>query len=251
MTRLQKDSMNTYKNLIGKRAENSLSMKVLRCVLAVGFVLSPWLGGEAYADAGIVRVDNITLPNSLDKTYLQNGSNVAHIYAEQASGDVGLNRFKTFEVGAGQIANLYFKTSPTDTNHLNTLVNTVQNQISISGTVNAIRNGQVGGNLYFISPSGMVVGSSGVINAGSLTVMGVTDTFATASDAAAAINSNAKMWDYSSNAPITIQGRINTATGIDLRTGNTVAIEKAAGNNIPNPYLRTGVVFYDIVNNIY
>ena len=120
MTRLQKDSMNTYKNLIGKRAENSLRMKVLRCVLAVGFVLSPWLGGEAYADAGIVRVDNITLPNSLDKTYLQNGSNVAHIYAEQASGDVGLNRFKTFEVGAGQIANLYFKRSATDTNQLNT-----------------------------------------------------------------------------------------------------------------------------------
>ena len=49
MTRLQKDSMNTYKNLIGKRAENSLRMKVLRYVMAVGFVLSPWLGGEAYA----------------------------------------------------------------------------------------------------------------------------------------------------------------------------------------------------------
>ena len=229
---------------------NALAKKVLRCVLAVGFALSPWLGGEAYAGTaeapGIVRVDGTGLT---DTKFLDGTSNVAHIYAEQASGDVGLNRFKTFEVGAGQIANLYFKTSATDTNHLNTLVNTVQNQISISGTVNAIRNGQVGGNLYFISPSGMVVGSSGVINAGSLTVMGVTDTFATASDAAAAINSNAKMWDYSSNAPITIQGRINTATGIDLRTGNTVAIEKAAGNNIPNPYLRTGVVFYDIVNN--
>ena len=87
---------------------NALAKKVLRYVMAVGFVLSPWLGGEAYADAGIVREDNITLRNGLDKTYLQNGSNVAHIYAEQASGDVGLNRFKTFEVGAGQIANLYF-----------------------------------------------------------------------------------------------------------------------------------------------
>ena len=47
---------------------NALAKKVLRCVLAVGFVLSPWLGGEAYA-AGIERIDNITLPNGLDKTY--------------------------------------------------------------------------------------------------------------------------------------------------------------------------------------
>lgn len=149
---------------------NALAKKVLRCVLAVGFALSPWLGGEAYA-AGIERIDNITLPNGLDKTYLQTGNDVAHIYAEQASGDVGLNRFKTFEVGAGQIANLYFKTSATDTNHLNTLVNTVQEQISISGTVNAIRNNTIGGNLYFLSPKGIIVGSTGVINAGNLTVL--------------------------------------------------------------------------------
>ena len=155
---------------------NALAKKVLRYVMAVGFMLSPWLGGEAYA-AGIERIDNITLPNGLDKTYLQTGNDVAHIYAEQASGDVGLNRFKTFEVGAGQIANLYFKTSATDTNHLNTLVNTVQEQISISGTVNAIRNNTIGGNLYFLSPKGMVVGSNGVINAGSLTVIGTGKTF--------------------------------------------------------------------------
>ena len=243
MTRLQKDSMNTYKNLIGKRAENSLSMKVLRCVLAVGFVLSPWLGGEAYADAGIVRVDNITLPNSLDKTYLQNGSNVAHIYAEQASGDVGLNRFKTFEVGAGQIANLYFKTSATDTNHLNTLVNTVQEQISISGTVNGIKDGNVGGNLYFLSPAGMVIGSTGVINAGSLTVMttGVDDI----KHPAAALSQIGYVYRPLGNSPITIQGKINTANGIDLRS-LSIEISKNANGDIP--CLKTGMVFNSVVN---
>ena len=190
MTHVQKGAKYTLKNLLGKtRKENELRMKVLRYVMAVGFVLSPWLGGEAYA-AGIERVDNITLPNGLDKTYLQNDSNVAHIYAEQASGDVGLNRFKTFEVGAGQIANLYFKTSATDTNHLNTLVNTVQERISISGTVNAIRNNEVGGKLYFLSPKGMVVGAGGVINAGALTVIttGV-DKITTPAEAISTINS--------------------------------------------------------------
>ena len=39
---------------------NALAKKVLRYVLAVGFVLSPWLGGEAYA-AGIVPVNGSEL----------------------------------------------------------------------------------------------------------------------------------------------------------------------------------------------
>ena len=227
---------------------NALAKKVLRYVLAVGFALSPWLGGEAYA-AGIERIDNITLPNGLDKTYLQTGNDVAHIYAEQASGDVGLNRFKTFEVGAGQIANLYFKTSATDTNHLNTLVNTVQKQISISGIVNGIRNNKIGGNLYFLSPKGMVVGSSGVINAGALTVIttGV-DNITTPAEAISTINSA-----YSNSSslaltehPIEIHGQINTVNGIDLRS-LSIAISKGSDSDI-KPYLKTGVVFEKIVN---
>lgn len=249
MTHVQKGAKYTLKNLLGKtRKENELRMKVLRYVMAVGFVLSPWLGGEAYA-AGIERVDNITLPNGLDKTYLQNDSNVAHIYAEQASGDVGLNRFKTFEVGAGQIANLYFKTSATDTNHLNTLVNTVQERISISGTVNAIRNNKVGGKLYFLSPKGMVVGAGGVINAGALTVIttGV-DKITTPAEAISTINSA-----YSNSSslaltehPIEIHGQINTVNGIDLRS-LSIAISKDSTSGI-KPYLKTGMVFETIVN---
>ena len=66
---------------------NALAKKVLRCVLAVGFALSPWLGGEAYAGTaeapGIVRVDGTGLT---DTKFLDGTSNVAHIYAEQASG---------------------------------------------------------------------------------------------------------------------------------------------------------------------
>ena len=250
MTRIQKGSKFNLRNLLGKtREENDLGMKVLRYVMAVGFVLSPWLGGEAYA-AGIERIDNVTLPDGLDKTYLQKtGNDVAHIYAEQASGDVGLNRFKTFEVGANQIANLYFKTSATDTNHLNTLVNTVQEQISISGIVNGIRNNEVGGKLYFLSPNGMVVGSSGVINAGALTVIttGIDD-ITNPDKAIAAINaaSTNNTSRQLTNQPIVIHGQINTVNGIDLRS-LSIAISKDSGSDI-KPYLKTGVVFEKIVN---
>nr|WP_302311017.1 leukotoxin LktA family filamentous adhesin [Parasutterella excrementihominis] len=61
---------------------------------------------------------------------------------------------------------------PTNTNHL---VNFVDNKISVNGTVNALKGSKVGGNLYFVSPQGMIVGKTGVINAGSLTAVITTD----------------------------------------------------------------------------
>ena len=250
MTHVQKGARYTLKNLLGKtREENDLRMKVLRYVMAVGFVLSPWLGGEAYA-AGIERIDNITLPNSDVKQayFTGNDGNIAHIYAEQAHGDVGLNRFQKFEVGANQIANLYFKTSATDTNHLNTLVNTVENQISISGTVNAIRNNTIGGNLYFLSPQGMVVGSSGVINAGALTVLANNQTFTTAKDAYEVVHDSEgdEWYNPVVQSSIEIYGRINTATGINLEA-QTIQIAKVSGSKTATSLL-TGVVFQKLVN---
>lgn len=61
---------------------------------------------------------------------------------------------------------------PTNTNHL---VNFVDNKISVNGTVNALKGSKVGGNLYFVSPKGMIVGKTGVINAGSLTAVITSD----------------------------------------------------------------------------
>ena len=76
--------------LLSKKGGIAICMKLLRSVLAVGFAMTPWLGGEALA-AGIERVGNV--PDTMQKFYLQNGETTAHIYAEQASGTVGLNRF--------------------------------------------------------------------------------------------------------------------------------------------------------------
>lgn len=250
MIHLQKYSRNAYKNLVSKKEENALRMKVLRYVMAVGFVLSPWLGGEAYA-AGIERIDGVTLPNSDVKQAYFTGDdgNVAHIYAEQAHGDVGLNRFQKFEVGANQIANMHFQTAPNGTT-LNHLVNTVEGEINISGTVNAIRNNKIGGNLYFMSPKGMVVGSTGVINAGSLTVLANNDTFTTAEGAHYAIYEAVKDYQYwkspNIDSYITINGKINTETGIDLRAA-VVQIKQATSNSV-SPSLLTGVVFNEVVN---
>ena len=212
-------------------------MKVLRSVLAVGvgFAMTPWLGRDAYADShGIVRSgygeENLIGANG-------SPSNVADIYAASARNGVGLNAFEHFELGNNQIANLYFKTQ-NGTTALHTLVNTVENQISISGTVNAIRNGKIGGNLYFLSPKGMVVGSTGVINAGSLTMITSGKKFKNALDsldpdaAAAAIAAN--NWDVDAKAKIDIHGQINTATGIDLRAAYINVTKDASATLVPS-----------------
>ncbi|MDO4177907.1 MAG: leukotoxin LktA family filamentous adhesin [Phascolarctobacterium sp.] len=150
-----------------KTTHASLKDKLLRSVVAIGAFVLPWAVSQDVEAAGeIVRSD--TTDN-----LMQNGT--AEILAERASGTVGLNRFEKFNVQAGEIANLYFKTS--DGANLNTLINAVQNQISVAGTVNAIRNNQIGGNLFFLSPKGMVITASGAINAGSLTVMTPTEDF--------------------------------------------------------------------------
>ena len=233
-----------------KREDSAtLRMKVLRSVLAVGvgFAMTPWLGRDAYADShGIVRSGNG------EKNLIgANGSpsNVADVYAASARNGVGLNAFERFELGNNQIANLYFKTQ-NGTTALHTLVNTVENQISISGTVNAIRNGKIGGNLYFLSPNGMVVGSTGVINAGSLTMITSGKTFKNTlgsldpDAAAAAIAAN--NWELNEDAKIDIHGQINTATGIDLRAAY-INVTKTTGATIA-PSLKTGVVFANTVN---
>ena len=237
----QKSLKNIKKYLEGKAGSSMLSMKVLRYVLAVGFVLAPWLGGEAYADT---PVGNIVLK---DVTGNQIASGTANIYVNEnkISNGVGLNEFTHFVVGEGQYANIHFATDANGSNPLHTVVNTVQNQIGIYGTVNAIRNGKIGGNLYFISPAGMIVGSTGVINAGSLTMVAKSVTISTADEAATKVSQGWGPPD--SGTSIYIHGRINTETGIDLQT-ETVNITKADGQNIPDPYLHTGVVFNDIVN---
>ena len=223
----------------------ALRMKVLRSVLAVGvsFALTPWLSRAALAAA---PAGNIVRTNA-STNLIANGK--AEIYADKAHNGVGLNAFKYFTVGNNQLANLYFRTE-NDATALHTLVNTVENQISISGTVNAIRNNQVGGNLYFLSPKGMVVGEKGVINAGSLTMITSGKTFFDIYDrpdakaAAEAIADND--WHLDSNAKIDIQGQINTATGIDLRAAY-INVTKAA--DAPSaPSLKTGMLFETTVN---
>ena len=82
--------------------------------------------------------------------------------------DIGLRKYLDFDLSKGDTANLIFKYGNKD---VNTFINLVDNKININGLVNTMRDGNFyNGRAVFVSPNGFVVGSSGVLNVGSLGV---------------------------------------------------------------------------------
>jgi len=114
------------------------------------------------------HASNITTKDGVTLTPNNNVYNIE--IQKKLSSSVGVNKFSDFNLDAGQIANMQF-------DKLQTLANLVDNKININGTVNALRDGKIGGNLYFLSPNGIAVGASGVINAGSFTGMAVDESY--------------------------------------------------------------------------
>ena len=145
-------------------AKDSAAQKIVSAVTAIGFVMQPL----AALASTITRTDGGPAVN------FENG--VADIFASQVvNNNVAINQFKEFQLDANNIANMYFGTSATSNGAAN-LVNFVDSRIDINGTVNAIQNQKIGGNLFFFSSDGMAVGKTGVINAGALYVATPTKT---------------------------------------------------------------------------
>lgn len=148
--------------------------KVVSTVTAMGFVLQPV---TAMAQTVINPVKGGA---TVDKV----NEHVTNVWAGTVVNDVALNVFKQFDVGANDIANMYFKEKDGNVEASN-LVNMVGSRININGTVNAIHNKKIGGNLYFLSSDGIAVGAGGVVNAGTLTLMTPSDRFMKTAMAAA------------------------------------------------------------------
>ena len=104
------------------------------------------------------------------------------------NGNIGFKHFDQFKLDKGDVANFIYQwytqnqgVSGGNVEHsyaggnINTFVSLVNQGVEINGIVNALNS--LGGNfkpdssLLFIAPGGMVVGASGVLNVGSLSVM--------------------------------------------------------------------------------
>ena len=103
---------------------------------------------------------------------IEGNNGIYNIDPSAINGDIGFRKYHDFELSSGDIANLIFHNA-TSGQDISTFVNLVDNQINIQGIVNSVnKSGEfTNGNVVFVSPNGMLVGSSGVLNVGSLSVM--------------------------------------------------------------------------------
>ena len=217
-----------------KHSKLSLGALSLATILSTGLYPS-------YAGAvGIIRTDG---------GVMESNGNTHNIYASEVRGSVGMNRFGKFDLEQNNIANMYFHTK-NGTDEANHLLNFVSDKININGTVNAIQNSKIGGNLYFLSQQGLVVGKTGVINAGTFNVMTKNKNYASNSelynDFYDIVNMKEDLDRLNDEGKIEVYGKINTVDGIRLKAG-TVIIGDAQSRGITA--LKSGVVnFADVVN---
>ena len=98
-------------------------------------------------------------------TDVQGNNGVYNINAAKVSGSTGFRHYKDFSLDNGHVANLKFDQG------YNKFVNLVDKQVNINGIVNSVKNNAFyNGHAIFVSPNGIVVGASGVLNVGSLTI---------------------------------------------------------------------------------
>ncbi|MDR3050004.1 MAG: leukotoxin LktA family filamentous adhesin, partial [Elusimicrobiota bacterium] len=71
-----------------------------------------------------------------------------------------------FDLANGDKANLIL---PSNTDNLVNMV-TGNNKSFIDGTLNAYKNGKIGGNVFFLNPNGIIIGATGIVNVGALTL---------------------------------------------------------------------------------
>ena len=251
------------------KSKYTLSQKIISAVTAAGFIMQPIVG---FAQA-ITKADD-----AFKNTIINKGNGVTDIWADRVVGNSAVNVFKDFQLDANNIANMYFNELNRKEADAANLVNFVNSRIDINGTVNAIQNSQIGGNLFFLSKEGMAVGKSGVINTGSLYVMTPTQDFmedmqrvVSAADVNTAaeniahitnITTDAASWQaipLNSSGTITVLGKVNAVNEVRMRAakigvGKNVddyAVDNVASGEIAaeNAHIETGVIdFSDIVN---
>jgi len=123
----------------------------------------------------------------------------------KTSGTNGFSHYSAFDLDKGDVANLDYS------NGISTFVNMVDSKININGIVNSVKGSNFyNGHAIFVSPEGMVVGASGVINVGSLGVYAPNK--ALYDDAVSRGNiDNITSNDNMTNGTITINGKIFTS----------------------------------------
>ncbi|WP_158295363.1 leukotoxin LktA family filamentous adhesin [Stutzerimonas nosocomialis] len=205
------------------RQGKTKSAKSAKAARSAGIVaIGALLGSPALYAQGIVT-------DGRTATSVTQTGNVTDVHTSTIRNGNGFNSFSRFDVDKGDVANLHVPDSA------KALINIVRDQRSeINGILNGYQNGQIGGDIYFANPHGMVVGESGVINVGSLSVSTPDSAFLERMlGADGQINAQAVEQLKAGNVPlsesglVSIRGQVN-ATGAITLTAQDVGIETGA-----------------------
>jgi len=143
-------------------------------------------------------------------TVTTTGTNVQQVTNNNASGGVAVNVFNHFIVGDGHTVNLQVPTGAK-------LVNIVRSsQPQVWGVLNAYQDGALGGDVTFASADGFLVGSTGIVNVGKLTLRTPSQTditnFVSGDKAIADLATGT--YSLSSSGLVSIQGKVVARDGV-------------------------------------
>jgi filamentous hemagglutinin family protein len=203
----------------------------MRGVLSRGVAVLPLAAagsGHAFAQS-LEAAGTVIIPDGRTATSLSVDGATTDVTTGTMAGGNAYNSFSRFEVGGSSTVNLHV---PVDAGHLINIVRDAP--VVVDGTLNAMRDGRIGGNVVFADPYGFIVNKNGVVNAGSLTVVTPTRDFLEQTiDGAGRIDTalGARIIDgdvpISPDGSIVIRGKVNTETGVFLK-GNTVTVDGPA-----------------------
>ena len=205
----------------------------------MAFTISAFQVLPVYAEAQIIA-------DGRTQTSIINNGLSTDIYTNTFSGGNAFNSFDRFSVGQLQTVNLHQPETA------GALINVVRGgQTNIEGTLNAMKGGAVGGNVFIVNPDGIVVSAGGVINAGNLTMStaqrGFADRLIGADgvvDSGAVAQLFAGSEPLSADGAIALYGEIN-ARRLELRSGarmivdGRITVVDTEGSQSYNPAVNT------------
>lgn len=210
--------------------------------------------------AAVATALSVTAVNASNISGFDQTSGTFNIDPAKVNGDVGYRAYENFNLSEGDIANLIFryKAGTASQRDIETFVNLVQNRVDINGIINSVRDGSFHpGHAVFISPNGVAVGASGVINVGTLSIAtpSSSDFNRLKGEYAAGDFSNINQISqlkHNGNAPIKVDGYIFTKNGVDL-PGSDVSVSGKVVNGMMNQSKMTALsqaeaLFNQLVN---
>lgn len=130
---------------------------------ALLLAIAGWGAACNFIYADVTVSDQKHYGNTVTVKDIANSGKQYDITNQQVKDGNALNKFTDFGIKQHDVANLHMG----EANHQ---INVVKNKIDIDGVVNAIKNNQIGGDVYFFSNAGIAVGATGVFNVGRLTL---------------------------------------------------------------------------------